>query len=71
VSTPDRKTVLSSRFGETPEGRWLHDNVGLFGFRNSYTNENTEQVGYKPEPWHLRYVGPKAAATDRAVAQGR
>jgi LAS superfamily LD-carboxypeptidase LdcB len=60
VSNTDRHTVLSGKFGETPEGRWLHDNAEKFGFRNSYTNENTEQVGYKPEPWHLRYLGPKA-----------
>jgi LAS superfamily LD-carboxypeptidase LdcB len=68
VSNTDRHTVLSGRFGETPEGRWLHENADRFGFRNSYTNENTEQVGYKPEPWHLRYVGARAAA-GRTVAQ--
>lgn len=61
VSNADRHTVLSGRFGETPEGRWLHDNAERFGFRNSYTNENTEKVGYKPEPWHLRYLGQKIA----------
>lgn len=61
VSTTDRHTVLSNRFGETPEGRWLHENAERFGFRNSYTNENTDESGYKPEPWHLRYVGLKSA----------
>lgn len=61
VSNTDRRMVLSGRFGETSEGRWLHENAARFGFRNSYTNENTEQVGYKPEPWHLRYVGVKNA----------
>ena len=68
VSNTDRHTVLSGHFGETPEGRWLHENAEKFGFRNSYTNENTEQVGYKPEPWHLRYIGPKATQ-DRSLAQ--
>ncbi|MGI8907720.1 MAG: M15 family metallopeptidase [Candidatus Sumerlaeaceae bacterium] len=67
VSSPDRRTVLSKRFGESQEGRWLHDNAERFGFRNSYTNENTEQVGYKPEPWHLRYVGSRSG--DRSLAR--
>jgi LAS superfamily LD-carboxypeptidase LdcB len=68
VSNTDRHTVLSGRFGETPEGRWLHDNAEKYGFRNSYTNENTEQVGYKPEPWHLRYLGPRTTLA-RDIAQ--
>jgi len=69
VSNTDRSTVLSGRFGETPEGRWLHENGEKFGFRNSYTNENTDVVGYKPEPWHLRYMGPRNTVPQEAVAK--
>jgi D-alanyl-D-alanine carboxypeptidase len=61
VSNRDPKMVLSSRFGETAEGQWLFQHAHEFGFIHSYTTENTEEVGYKPEPWHLRYVGQKQA----------
>lgn len=67
ISGNDRRTILSGTFGETPEGRWLTENSEKFGFRKSYTQENTEQVGYKPEPWHFRYVGKPAQG--KAVAK--
>lgn len=57
ISNLDRKMVLSGHFGETSEGRWLRDNSEKFGFRNSYTRENNDVTGYRPEPWHYRYVG--------------
>lgn len=71
LSNTDIRHVLRASFGLTPEGRWLRENAEKFGFRFSYTSENTEQSGYKPEPWHLRYMGP--ALTDPSatkVAQG-
>lgn len=64
----NRRTILSGTFGETPEGRWLHENSERFGFRKSYTQENTEEVGYKPEPWHFRYVGIAQESGSRDVA---
>ena len=69
ISNADRHSILSGRFGETKEGRWLHDNAERFGFRNSYTSENSQEVGYKPEPWHYRYVGVRAV--DASVAANR
>jgi hypothetical protein len=57
ICNTDPRFVLSSRFGETPEGRWLYENGARFGFHHSYTSENTDEVGYKPEPWHMRYTG--------------
>lgn len=71
ISNTDRKYILSSRFGSTPEGKWLKTNLERFGFRHSYTQENMEEVGYKPEPWHIRYVGKQNLITppDRAVAK--
>lgn len=56
ISSPDKRFLLITQFGETPEGRWLHENAARFGFRNSYTLENTDASGYRPEPWHFRYV---------------
>ncbi len=71
ISNTDRKYLLSSRFGVTPEGLWLKANLERFGFRHSYTQENMEEVGYKPEPWHIRYVGKEnlIIPPERAVAK--
>lgn len=57
ISNDNRRTILSGKFDETPEGRWLHNNSEKYGFKKSYTTENSEEVGYKPEPWHYRYMG--------------
>ncbi len=62
ISNTDPAMVLSERFGTTPEGRWLFRHAAQFGFIHSYTEENTLEAGYKPEPWHLRYVGPQRAS---------
>ena len=53
----DPETVASSEFGETRMGVWLTDNAVRFGFRQTYTKENTRAAGYIPEPWHFRYLG--------------
>lgn len=57
LSNLDPQMILNPLFGTTPEGQWLAQHAAEFGFVHSYTNENTKQVGYKPEPWHLRYMG--------------
>jgi D-alanyl-D-alanine carboxypeptidase len=63
-----RRTILSGKFGDTPEGRWLHENSEKYGFRKSYTTENSDEVGYKPEPWHFRYIGIAQNNGSRDVA---
>ncbi len=68
ISSENRRTILNGKFGETPEGRWLHENSERFGFRKSYTSENTDEVGYKPEPWHFRYVGVSGMEQSADVA---
>ncbi len=68
ISNNNRRTILQGTFGETKEGRWLHENSERFGFRKSYTQENSEKVGYKPEPWHFRYVGIPEQAGSRDIA---
>jgi len=57
----DLNTVTDS-FGETPEGKWVAANSWYFGFIVRYTAENTEVTLFKPEPWHMRYIGREAAA---------
>ena len=57
----DPATVADPAFGLTREGQWLESNAARFGFRLSYTPQNTRQTGYVPEPWHYRYIGRKSS----------
>ncbi|MFP4382203.1 MAG: D-alanyl-D-alanine carboxypeptidase family protein [Candidatus Sumerlaeia bacterium] len=57
VSGLDPQYVLRGSFGDSKEGKWVGENCERFGFRISYTPENSAETGYIPEPWHLRYVG--------------
>lgn len=61
VSCQDLAWDLVESFGETAEGRWLDKNAYQYGFIVRY-GKNTEAItGYAYEPWHIRYVGKKAA----------
>jgi len=53
----DPDYVLKPEFETTKEGKWLQDNAARYGFKQSYTKENTTETGYSPEPWHFRYFG--------------
>jgi zinc D-Ala-D-Ala carboxypeptidase len=48
---------LEQCFAETAEGQWLAAHAEEFGFVVRYTAENQDRTGYRPEGWHLRYVG--------------
>lgn len=48
-------------FGDTPEGKWVAANAYQYGFIIRYPEGGTGITGYDYEPWHLRYVGPRAA----------
>jgi D-alanyl-D-alanine carboxypeptidase len=41
---------------------WLSQHAGEFGFVRSYPEGKQKVTGYRPEPWHIRFVG-------RAVAE--
>jgi len=55
--------TISDAFGETPEGKWAAANSWYFGFIVRYTAENTDVTLFKPEPWHMRYIGRDAATS--------
>ena len=61
--------TISEAFGETPEGKWAAANCWYFGFIVRYTAENSDVTLYKPEPWHLRYIGREASTVmhDRSI----
>jgi zinc D-Ala-D-Ala carboxypeptidase len=52
---------LSSKFGTTPEGKWVAENAHLYGFIIRYPEGMEDITGYAYEPWHLRYVGKEYA----------
>ena len=52
---------LISDFGDTEEGKWLAENCYKYGFIMRYQKGKEDITGYIYEPWHVRYVGQKAA----------
>lgn len=48
---------------DTPEHDWLVEHGDEYGFRQSYTADNTAATGYIEEPWHWRYWGQAVTAT--------
>lgn len=61
VTTPDMGFQLNTDFGTTPEGKWLVENASDYGFIIRYPEGKEDITQYQYEPWHLRYVGQKAA----------
>jgi LAS superfamily LD-carboxypeptidase LdcB len=57
VTSADVAGELVIDFGQTPAGRWLHDNAQKFGFVFSYPQDKEALTGYIYEPWHLRWIG--------------
>lgn len=41
--------------------QWIHANAHRFGIVTTYQPRRVHVHQYKPEPWHLRFVGPEAA----------
>jgi len=52
---------LSSKFGDTPSGKWLAKNGWKYGFIMSYPKGKKHASCYGYEPWHWRYFGRKLA----------
>ncbi|QVK17197.1 M15 family metallopeptidase [Mycoplasmatota bacterium] len=52
---------LVQRFANTKEGQYVKNNAHRYGFIIRYPKDKENTHGYHYEPWHLRYVGTKAA----------
>ncbi|MEC5424591.1 D-alanyl-D-alanine carboxypeptidase family protein [Virgibacillus sp. C22-A2] len=63
VTSPEVNNKLITAFGDTAEGKWVKENAAEFGFIIRYPEGKEEITKYQYEPWHLRYVGKKAATT--------
>lgn len=59
-SSPSAGYQLEETFETTPEGAWLLQNAGRFGFVLSYPKGKEAATGYAYEPWHYRYIGAEA-----------
>lgn len=57
VSSKNMNFLLSEKFGETKEGKWLAEHAADFGFIIRYPKGKESITGYSYEPWHIRYVG--------------
>ena len=44
----------------SPAGRWLEEHSEKFGVVISYSRDRHAERGASFEPWHLRWVGPRA-----------
>jgi len=56
------KDGMTTDFGKTREAVWLAEHCAEFGYIIRYMDSKQEITGIMYEPWHLRYVGPEAAA---------
>ncbi|ANB60146.1 D-alanyl-D-alanine carboxypeptidase family protein [Anoxybacillus amylolyticus] len=61
ISSQSMKANLTASFGETNEGKWVATHAHEYGFIIRYPKGKEAITGYQYEPWHIRYVGQKAA----------
>lgn len=55
-------TRLTSNWEVTPAGGWMAKNAWKYGWLMSYPDGEKDDVCYRYEPWHYRYVGREMAA---------
>lgn len=53
--------TITDDFAFTAEGKWVAEHAHEYGFILRYGKNQTSVTGYDYEPWHIRYVGVKAA----------
>lgn len=65
IGNPNAACALQACFASTPAGKYAASNAWKYGFIIRYPQGYTSVTGYTYEPWHLRYVGVKAATDMR------
>ncbi|MEC3656141.1 M15 family metallopeptidase [Bacillus siamensis] len=61
ISSKSNGYELNEAFGNTADGKWVKDHAYEYGFIIRYPKGKENVTKYEYEPWHLRYVGKKAA----------
>lgn len=54
-------TAVDFRLPTSAAGRWLAEHAPSHGFALSYPDGKQRVTGYRPEPWHVRFVGLELA----------
>jgi hypothetical protein len=54
-------TTVDLRLPSSAAIVWLAEHAPAHGFALSYPEGKQRLTGYRPEPWHIRYVGPEVA----------
>ncbi|MGI6141399.1 MAG: M15 family metallopeptidase [Caldicoprobacterales bacterium] len=57
VTSKSVSYLLTSKFGEKAEGKWLKNNAHKYGFIIRFPKGKEKITGYIYEPWHIRYLG--------------
>ncbi len=57
VTPADPACDFEPCFADTAAGKWLARHAWRYGFVVRYQPGAEPVTGYRPEPWHLRYVG--------------
>jgi zinc D-Ala-D-Ala carboxypeptidase len=61
ITSPSVNYEITTAFGDTNEGKWVAEHAHEYGFIIRYPKGKEQITGYQYEPWHIRYVGKKAA----------
>ncbi|MHA7767524.1 peptidase M15 [Bacillus atrophaeus] len=61
ISSRSNGFELNEAFGGTDDGKWVQNHAYEYGFIIRYPKGKENVTKYEYEPWHLRYVGKKAA----------
>ena len=61
TSSPEVNYQLTQDYADTAAGKWLAKHAHTYGFIIRYPKGKQDITGYEYEPWHIRYVGTKAA----------
>ena len=61
VSASSVSYLLTQRFADTKEGKWLAKNAHKYGYIVRYPKGKAKITGYSFEPWHIRFVGVTVA----------
>ncbi|HEU4533321.1 MAG TPA: M15 family metallopeptidase, partial [Polyangiaceae bacterium] len=62
----EHETGLAVDVKTDPSGyAWLAEHVHEFGFALSFPEGKQKLTGFRPEPWHVRYVGSRVALAIR------
>ena len=61
ISCHSMQGILTDKFGDTKEGKWVSENSYKYGFIVRYPKNKSNVTGYGYEPWHIRYVGNELA----------